>query len=85
MKRLIPGYIAGLVLAVSVLASAPALALGLNMPVPPLHVPVVTAEVSTGKFCRLFGPPSKSPKSFAVRPLFPRSIPSPALETIEFD
>ena len=34
-------------------------------------------EVSVGKFCRLFAPLSASSASFWVRPLFPRSIPSP--------
>src|SRR5262249_47845859 len=34
---------------------------------------VLTAEVSTGKFWRLFGPLSASPESFAVTPTVPRS------------
>ena len=38
----------------------------------------LTADVSTGKFCRSFGPVSESPASLSVTPLPPRSIPSPA-------
>src|SRR5712692_2694984 len=41
------------------------------------------AEVNTGKFCRLFGPASPSPASFAVTPALPKSIPRPVLSWIE--
>jgi len=44
MKRLIPGYIAGLVLAVSLLASAPALALGLNPAFPEPSIGPIQAK-----------------------------------------
>jgi len=44
-----------------------------------------TAEVSTGKFWKLFGPEGKTPKAwFEVTPSAPRSMPSTALEKIEF-
>ncbi len=36
----------------------------------------MTADAITGKFWRLFAPESRSPASFAVGPLLPRSIPS---------
>src|SRR5579884_2142846 len=49
----------------------------------PLCVSVV-AEVTTGKFCRPFGPVSPSPSSFGVTPSSPRSMPSTALSWIEF-
>lgn len=42
--------------------------------------PLVTAEVSTGKFCRLFAPLSASPESFRVTPFASRSMPSPPFE-----
>ena len=39
-----------------------------------------TADASTGKFCRSFGPVSGSLRSLGVTPLLPRSIPSLPLE-----
>ena len=43
-------------------------------------VPLVPAEVSTGKFCRLLAPVSASFVSFAVTPLLLRSIPRSPFE-----
>ena len=43
------------------------------------------AELSTGKFCRLFGPISVSPGSLGVTPSAFRSIPSLPLEYMELD
>ena len=44
----------------------------------------ITADVSTGKFCRLLAPVSPSPASLVVTPSFLRSIPRPVFEKIEF-
>ena len=58
MKRLIPGYIAGLVLAVSLSASASALALGLNPAFPEpsigpiIHNPVRSPDELTAQIAR---------------------------------
>src|ERR1700674_5567410 len=43
----------------------------------------LTADVSTGKFCRLFGPVSASHGSLGVTPAGARSIPSAPFEKIE--
>ena len=59
--------------------------------VPPIVMlaPETFAVVMTGKFCRLFAPPSPSPASFAVTPVggspaCTRLIPSAPLEWSEF-
>ena len=58
--------------------------LGVLFSVQEIVVPVPsTAEFSTGQFCRLFGPVSPSPASFALTPSFQKSMPSPLLAVIE--
>src|SRR5207248_2186351 len=68
------------------------LAVLLSVPAIVVVPAVVTADVSTGKFCRLLGPVSQSNcptigqgggGSFCVTPSPPRSMPSPPLEKIE--
>ena len=54
------------------------LLLGALFSFPVMVVPFleVLAEVRTGKFCRVLGPVSPSPKSLGVTPSKPRSMPS---------
>src|SRR3982751_6611118 len=43
-----------------------------------------SAKTTAGKFCRLFDPPSRSSRSFAVTPSPSRQIPKPVLPLIRF-
>ena len=52
------------------------LAVLFSIPATPTDVFVVSAAVSTGKFCRSFTPPSASPASLSVTPSPIRSMPS---------
>lgn len=65
--------------------SSPKVVLAVLLSVPTMLVLLapLEASVSTGKFCRLFGPESMSPASFAVTTFRSRSIPRLPLEKIE--
>ena len=60
------------------------LAVLFNVPEIVTVLPATNADVITGKFWRLLGPVSTSQGSFGVTPSPLRSIPSAALEKIEF-